>query len=157
MLNILKIWFPSKFLSIFSSPLQSTLPVLSQDPFQHNSMTQYKAIRQLIHALYQLQLENPTAAGAAPVSLLVPASPAPPIRLSGHAPQIGTPTMSLSHSVPPIVSSSILQYVPLELFLQLPLTWRSSGTDDLWYIICGFNFSLLKSMHNSYHRANSII
>ncbi len=43
---------------------------------------------------------------------VVPAPPAPPISLSGPAPQFGIPTMPQSHPVLPIVPPSIPVYVP---------------------------------------------
>ncbi len=87
-----------------SAPTTSTLPVCSQDLFQNNSLSRYNAaIPQLMHAYSQLQLTNPTIDGALRVPPVVPARPAPPIILSGSAPQLGIRTMPQSHSVPPIV------------------------------------------------------
>ncbi len=51
----------------------SRFPVYSKDLFQNNALNQYNAtIRQLMNAYSQLQLTNPTTAGALPVSLVVP-------------------------------------------------------------------------------------
>ncbi len=87
-----------------SAPTTPALLVPSQDLFQNNSLNQYNAsILQLMHAYSQLQLTNPTMAGALPIPPVFPARPAPPIILSGPAPQLGIRTMPQSHSVPPIV------------------------------------------------------
>ncbi len=97
------------------TPTTSTFLVSSQDRFQNNP-----AIRQLMHAYYQLQLTNSIIAGALPVPPVVPTPPAPTISLSGPAPQFCIPTMLQSHSVPPIVLSSIPVYVSPQLSTHHP-------------------------------------
>ena len=59
--------------SSMSTPTNSTLPVSSQDLFQHNALNHYnEAIRQLMHAYSQLQQTNLTMAGALPGPAVVP-------------------------------------------------------------------------------------